>query len=192
MEFDEMKKIWDTKNKEAFYVLDEKALYNRILAKKKTGYHITNASELLLIIVNAGAGLFVLTATLSKQKDNISMYLLSGWMFVSAFYMLISRIRRMKGSQRFDRSMLGDLSHAISMASYQVRLSQVGRWNILPIGLLCLLGLWEGGRPMWSILMIVIFFAFAAYAAKWEHNIYRARKRELESLKNKLTNETTC
>ena len=190
MEFDEMKKIWDAQNKETIYGINEKALHNRILSKKKTGYHITNTSELLLIIVNAGAGLLVLAVNLSKQSVNISMYLLSAWMFLSALYMLVSRIRRIKSSHRFDRSMLGDLSQAISVASYQVRLSQVGRWNILPIGILCLLGLWEGGKPVWSFALIVILFAFATYAARWEHGIYKARKRELEILQNKLESES--
>ncbi|MEP7251445.1 MAG: hypothetical protein ABI683_03670 [Ginsengibacter sp.] len=189
MEFDEMKKIWDAQNNEPLYGINEKALHNRIMSKKKKAYHITNTSELLLIIVNAGAGLFVIGVNLSKQHVNTSMYILSAWMFLSALYMIVSRIRRIKGSHRFDKSMLGDLSHAISVANYQVRLSQVGRWNILPIGVLCLLGLWEGGKPVWSLVAIVILFAFAIYGARWEHNIYKARKRELEILQSKLEGE---
>lgn len=186
MEFNEMKKIWDSQNNEPLYTINEKALHNRILSKKKTGYHITNTSELLLIIVNAGAGLFVLGVNISKPGVNIYMYLLAAWMLLSALYMLMSRVRRIKGSQQFDRSMLGDLSHAISVATYQVRLSQVGRWNILPIGVLCLLGLWVSGKPAWSIVVIAILFAFAAFATRWEHSIYKNRKRELEILQKKL------
>ena len=60
MEFEEMKKIWDSQNNEPLYAINEKALHNHIMSKKKTGYHITNTSELLLIIVNACAGLFIL------------------------------------------------------------------------------------------------------------------------------------
>jgi hypothetical protein len=186
MEFEEMKKIWDSQNNEPFYAINEKALHNRIMSKKKTGYHITNTSELLLIIVNTAAGLFILSVNLSTRDGNIYKYLLAGWMLLSALYMLVSRIRRIKGSQQFDRSMLGDLSNAISVATYQVRLSQIGRWNILPIGLFCLLWLWESGKPTWSILGIAIFFAVAAYATKWEHGIYKNRKSELEILQEKL------
>jgi hypothetical protein len=186
MEFNEMKKIWDSQNNEPLYAINENALHNRILSKKKTGYHITNTSELLLIIVNAGAGLFVLGLNLSKPGVNIYMYLLGAWMLLSALYMLVSRIRRIKRSQQFDRSMLGDLSQAISLATYQVRLSHFGRWNILPIGILSLLGLWDSGKPAWTILGIVIVFALAAFASRWEHSIYKNRKQELEILQKKL------
>ncbi|MEO9022612.1 MAG: hypothetical protein ABI237_11085 [Ginsengibacter sp.] len=189
MEFNEMKKIWDSQNNEPLYAINEEALHNRILSKKKTGYHITNTSELLLIIVNAAAGLFVLSVNFSKPGMNIYMYLLAAWMLFSALYMLVSRIRRIKGSQQFDRSMLGDLSHAISMATYQVQLSQVGRWNMLPIGVLCLLGLWDSGKPAWSMVVIAIFFAFAARGTVWEHGIYKKRKQELEILQKKLKAE---
>ena len=189
MEFEEMKKIWDSQNNEPLYAINEEALHNRILSKKKTGYHITNVSELLLIIVNATAGLFVLSVNLSKPGVNMYMYLLATWMLFSALYMLVSRIRRINGSQRFDRSMLGDLSNAISIATYQVRLSQVGRWNILPIGVLCLLALWDSGKPIWSIVIIGIFFVFAARGTVWEHSIYKNRKKDLEILQKKLKGE---
>jgi hypothetical protein len=189
MEFDEMKKIWDSQNNEPLYGINEKALHNRILSKKKKAYHITNLSELLLIIVNAGAGIFVLAVNLSKQSANLYMYLLAAWMFLSALYMLVSRIRRIRGSRQFDRSMLGELAHAISVATYQVRLSQAGRWNILPIGVLCLLSLWEGGKSVWLIAAIVILFVLAAWGGRWEHSIYKARKRELEILQTRLKNE---
>lgn len=186
MEFDEMQKIWDSQNNEPLYAINENALHNRIMSKKKTGYHITNTSELLLIIVNAGAGLFILGVNFSKPGMNIYKYLLAGWMLLSALYMLVSRIRRMKNSHQFDRSMLGDLSDAISVATYQIRLSQAGRWNILPMGILCLLWLWASGKPTWSIAVVAISFAFAVYAARWEHSIYKNRKRELEILEKKL------
>jgi hypothetical protein len=148
--------------------------------------HITNISELLLIIVNLGAGSFVLGINLSSRHGNIFMYLMAAWMFATSLYSLISRIRRVKGTHRFDRSMHGDLDHAISVATYQVRLSQIMRWNILPIAALVLLGLWEGRKPLWAIGLIVICFAFTYYASGWEHRIYKSRKRELEILQEKL------
>jgi len=189
MEFDEMKKIWDSQNNEPLYAINEKALHNRILSKKKTGYHITNTSELLLIIVNAGAGLLVLGINISKPDGNIFLYLGAAWMLLSALFMLVSRIRRIQSSQQFDRSMLGDLSQAISLATYQVRLSQVGRWNILPIGVLSLLALWDSGKSAWSIVIMGIIFAFAARVTFWEHSTYKKRKRELETLQKRLKAE---
>jgi hypothetical protein len=189
MEFDQMKKIWDSQNNEPVYGINEKALHNLILSRGKQNYRIANASELLLIIANAVAGCVVLAMTLIKGNAGISMYLLSGWMFSTTLYFFVSRIRRMRLESRFDRSIRGDLDHAISLARYQVRIAAMGRWNILPIGILTLLGVWEGGKPVWMIVAILIFFVLANYAAGWESRIYEGRKRELEVLKSRLEDE---
>jgi hypothetical protein len=188
MEFEEMKKIWDAQNNELFYGINEKALHNCILSKKKQVYHIANISEWLCIIVNGVGGCFILGVYLFKQSGNIFMYILAAWMFGSALYLVVTRMRRIKGYHLFDRSMHGDLDHAISMATYQVRLSLIMRWNALPIALLTLAGILDSGKSIWLAIGILIFFVLTNYAAGWEHNSYKARKRELEILKNKLEN----
>jgi len=190
MEFEELRKIWDAQNNQPLYAINEKAMYNLILSKKKQAHHITNISELLLIFVNLGSGILALALNLFKQSGNISLYVLSAWMFGSALYTLVHRIQRIKGDQQFGRSMSGDLDHAISTASYQVRISQIMRWNILPVAALTLLGLWEGGKPIWIAIVVLLFFALSYYAGGWEHNIYKKKKRELEILQKKLGNES--
>jgi len=189
MEFEELRKIWDAQNNQPLYAINEKAMYNLILSKKKQAYHITNISELLLIFVNLGTGLMILAMNLFKQSVNISLYVLSAWTLATALYTLVRRNQRIKGAQQFDRSISGDLNHAISMASYQVRISQIMRWNILPIAAFTLLGLWEGGKPIWIAMVVLLFFALSYYAGGWEHNIYKRKKRELEVLKKKLDSE---
>ena len=189
MEFEELQKIWDTQNNQPLYAINEKALHNRILSKKKQGLHITNISELLSIIVNAGAGCFIFGVNFFKHSGNMFMYILSAWMFICALYLLVSRLRRVKANQRFDRSISGDLNNAISVATYQVRLSQMLRWNILPIGVLIILGVWNGGKSVWLAAGMLLFFVCTYYASAWEHNIYKRKKRELEILKSKLDNE---
>jgi hypothetical protein len=191
MEFEELQKIWDGQNNEPLYVFNIKALHNRILSKKKNAGHIANFSELLLILVNFGAGGFVIAMTMFSQKVNVFMYLVAGWMFITALYVLASRVHRIKATHRFDRSMLGDLNHAISDASYQVRLAQLMRWNIFPIATLVLLGMWNSGKPIWIAAIILVFFAITYYASGWENNIYKRKKRELEVLQKKLINEDT-
>ena len=188
MEFEELRKIWDAQNDQPLYAINEKAMYNLILSKKKQAHHITNISELLIIIVYFITGSFVLGMNLFDQSSNISMYVLSAWMLGSALFMLVNRVRRIKGGNQFERSMSGELDHAISVATYQVRISQIMLWNILPIGTLTILGLWEGGKPIWITMVVLLFFALSYYAGGWEHNIYKRKKRELEVLKKKLDN----
>jgi len=189
MEFEEMKTIWDTQNREPLYVINEQALHNRILSKKRAASHITNISELLCIVAMGGTGCFVLGVNLFKQSQSIAMYGLAAWMLACSLYCLVSRVRRIRGNGRFDRSMRGDLQHALAVATYQVRFSQLMRWNILPIAILALLTVWESKKSAWIVLGMLLFFALSYYAGGWEHNIYKARKRELEGLQDKLTNE---
>jgi len=177
-------------NNETLYAINETALHNRILSKKNSAGHIANFSELLLIFTNIITGLFVLGMALSRSSANIFTYLLTAWTAITAGYVLVSRIRRRKNENRFDRSMLGDLHHAISNATYQVRLSGLMIWNCLPIGLLLLLDFWESGKlSVWIVILTPIFFTLVYYASRWEHGIYKKRKRVLEVLKKKLENE---
>ncbi|MEZ0542462.1 hypothetical protein [Fibrella arboris] len=186
MEFDELQKIWDSQTKQPLWAINENALRNHVQAKTRQAFHITRISEGLSIIVNASVGSFVLAVNLAKSPANLAMYLLAVWMFATALYVLVSRIRRLNGEKTFDRTMLGELTHAISMATYQVRLSRLLRWNMLPIVALTLLGVWEGGKSGWLLLGLIAFFAVAFVASGWEHGIYAAKKRELEALRGKL------
>ena len=191
MEFEEMKKIWDSQNNEPLFGINEKALHNRVLSKKKQAHHITNISELLIIIVYTCTAGFIFGVNLFKHSGNIFLYVLSAWMLCSALYLLVSRVRRINGNRRFDRTLRGDLAYALSVATYQVRLSQLMRWNILPIGILILAGVWQGGKSIWPAMGILIFFVLTNYASSWEHGIYKARKRELVLLQDKLEKEDT-
>ncbi len=186
MEFSDMKKIWDTQNEAAAFGYSEEALHRRIVAKMKQGRRITHISELLGIIVNTGAGCFIFAINFFGGKQDGFMYALSGWMLLTGLYLLLGRVRRIKGSRQFDRSMQGSLDHAISVAAYQVNFSRLMRWNILPIGVFILLGFWKEGKPLWLAGSVLVFFVLTGYASGWEHTIYKSRKRELEELREKL------
>ncbi len=189
MEFDEMKKIWDTQNGETLFAINEKALHNRILSKKKSAGRIANISELLLILVNSGAGIFIFTVAWTRPEGSFFFYLTSGWMWLTALYMVMNRIRRYGEADKFDRTLLGDLNHAIAIATYQVRVSQWMRWNNLPILILVLLSFWENGKSGWGIVFVLLVFGLAYYLSRWEHNIYVGRKNELRALHKKLNEE---
>ncbi|MEO7309678.1 MAG: hypothetical protein ABIX01_04725 [Chitinophagaceae bacterium] len=197
MEFEDMKKIWDSQNSQPLYAIDEQGLHNRILSKKRLASKITKISELMGIIAYIVTGCFIFGVTLYKQNAGLSsykqngslfMYILAVWLFASALYIVKIRILRIRGSHRFDRSMNGDLGHAISVAMHQVQLSLIMRWNMLPIGLLTALSISETGKSPWFTAGILVFFASAAYFSGWEHGIYKKRKLELEKLQNKLAN----
>ena len=189
MEFQDLQKVWDAQNNRPLYAFDESALHNTIISKMKQGKHISNASELITIIVNVGAGIFIAMINLFKTSSNISMYLLALWMIGISLYALISRIKRIRNNRRFDRSMQGDLDNALDVATYQVRFSRLMRWNILPVAVFTILGMLESGKSLWLALGISLFLLLANYFAGWEHSIYKNRKKSLEILKAKLESE---
>src|SRR5688572_1643433 len=121
MEFDELQKIWDTQNNQPLYVINEQALHNRIVAKKHQVIHIAVVTEWILIIANSISGAFVLQQNYTGRGGLIFVYLLALWMLVTALYVLINRIRRMREQHQFNRSISGDLQHAVTTAVYQVR-----------------------------------------------------------------------
>lgn len=189
MEFEEMKKIWDSQNNETLYAINGRALHNRILSKKKRAGHIANISELLLIIVNGGAGIIMLVLGWTKSGGNLFFYLMASWMLLTMLYMLVSRIRRKREGSKFDRTLLGDLNHALATATYQVRISRLMRWNNLPILILLLLSFWENGKGIWGIVLVIILFSLTYFLSGWEHSIYITRKNELTTLYKKLSDQ---
>jgi hypothetical protein len=188
MEFEELQQIWDTQNNQPMYTINEKALHKRVLEKKSQAFHITRFSELLLISVHT-----VVTGVISWNnltgKRSVFMFILAGWMFAGVIYVLIHRFQRIRGQKQFDRTMLGDLQHALSMANSQVRLARIMRWSLLPMAMLILLGFWENGISAWLIVVAAVFFILVFYASGWEYNIYKRKKRELEVLLGKLQQE---
>jgi len=176
MELEEMKKIWSEQDNEPMYVINESALRNSITRKKNKSIRITNISELLCIVVYIGVGLFLITA---------EMFVLSAWMIIVGLACLVGRVRRRVGERKFDRSMLGDLEHAVSVANYQVRFSGLMRWNIIPVGVLILYGLWNKDNIA-ALVGMFMFFAVTFYASGLEHNYYKERRRQIEELRNML------
>lgn len=185
MEFEELQQIWDVQNNQPLYAINEQALHNRIVAKKYQVIHIVRISEWILIVTNTASGIFTFWIN-NTGRQGIFVYLMAAWMLVSALYVLISCIRRVTTQPRFDRSLLGDLQYALATAGYQVRLSAVMRWNILPIGVWVVLVFWEAHKPWWIGLGAACFILLVFYATRWEHAIYQSKKRELQTLLNKL------
>ncbi len=191
MNFDELQKVWDTQNKQTLYAINETAMYNHIMQKQRQSRHITHVSELLTILVNTSVGLFITLINATSNRSSIALYALGAWLIACAIFILTGRMRRLDASHRFDRTMNGELAHALAVATYQVRLSRLMRWNILPITILLLLGLWENGKPAWIAAATAATLLLSYYASGWEHNYYERRKHTLQKLQASLMQNAT-
>jgi hypothetical protein len=185
-EFEDVQRIWNSQEKANYYILNEEAMAKRIAAKKKQTLRIMDFSEWLLIIVNLASGGFILGSNFPGTNGTLFPHLMAVWMLGTAAYIIANRIRRMKSDKQFDRSVRGDIAYAISVATYQVRLSHLMRLNVIPIGAFITLGIWFSGKSIWIAVGTISFLAMAYLLGGWEHGIYKSRKRELEILKGKL------
>jgi hypothetical protein len=186
IEFDEIKKIWDAQDSRPFYTIDENALQNRIQSKMTAVLRHSDISEWVLIVINLGAGSILLGLNPFKRGANVFMYLETAWMFATVVYVVVSRIGRIKASHTYDRSIYGDLNYAISVASYQVRLSAIILWNSLPMGAIMIFSGWEAGKFFSVGLVILISYLLAYYAGRKGLGRTKRRKRELLFLREKL------
>lgn len=186
MEFEEMQKIWHSESNQTFYAIDEHALNKRISAKKKTAHRITNISELVVIFTYFFGSCILLATNLINALSNVFMYLTAAWMFITSIYAIVVRVRRIYSNVRFDRTMFGELDHAISLATHQVRFSQMLGLNSILVAVLTVLMLLESDSSIWFAVGMSVFFAGALYLSKWEINIYKRKKEELVQLKMKL------
>jgi hypothetical protein len=187
MEFDEMKKIWDTQNTQPLYTIDEKALQNRIQRKRHSV--LVSISEWILIIGYLGAVTLLVGVNLFKlPKANIFLSLEAAWMFVTVMFLVVIHIRRIKAGRRFDRSIHGDLDHAIHLISYQMHISQITRWNLLPMGAIMILSFsgWEARKLLEISAVILVSYALTFYASRKSDRANKRRKRGLQVLKQKL------
>lgn len=191
MNFDELQKIWDTQNNQTLYAINETAMYNHIMQKQRQSRYITHISELLTMLVNACVGIFITLVNATSNNSSIALYVLGAWLAACAAFILAGRIRRLKGSHLFDRTMNGELAHALTVATYQVRLSRLMRWNILPIAILLLLGLWETGKPVWIAAATTAALLLTYYVSGWEHRYYERREHTLQKLQASLMQNVT-
>lgn len=191
MEFKDMKKIWDSESQAHMYAINEQQLAENIRNKKRSAGKMVNRLEWFLILANLGAGLFLLVTNLDVSGKDPFTYLLSGFMLIMSGFLYYRHHSRLNQDNRFDRSMLGDLKHAISSATYQARLSYLMLLFILPVAIIVLLSSWANDKPLWFIVVAGTGFVIVFFAARWEHrSIHLARKQKLEDMLNRLTRES--
>ena len=187
MEFEEMKKIWDAQNKEPLYAINEEALHRRIRAKRRQASRLSNINDIGLIAVALATAVLVLVIGKASFYDYLSAIAL----VLISVYVLMGRIRRKKQENQFDRTMLGDLDHAIANISYETtRAKTFVWWYILPVAIPTLLNMMQAGVPAWKWLFVLFAFVLSYSVVQWSLKLkHLPRKGALEALREKLTKE---
>ncbi|MEP1097165.1 MAG: hypothetical protein ABJG78_18770 [Cyclobacteriaceae bacterium] len=187
MEFEEMQKVWNKQSNEILYVINEDALHRRVKAKKKKANRIVDITEKGLMIVNTiTAGILVADAII--DKEGFWDYGGALAMLFTVGYLLVIRRKRQKSENKFDRSMLGELDHAISSTQSTISIaSTMIWWYFTPIAVFTISKMIFKGASVESWLLISGAFVLAYFLVNWEKShCHEPRKRHLESLRQKL------
>lgn len=187
MQFNELQKIWDSQNNKPMYVIREEVLHQKILAKGRKAGKTANITEWILIFTGLLAAGILVFFDFIKDEGNAFSYISVVLFSLITVYAIINRYLRKKKTENFERTILGDLEHALSISEYQVNLSKGMLYGFWPaVFLLSLLSLIMSDKPTWYSIVFGILFVGVSYISSWEHKCYVRREDELKSLKQKL------
>ena len=184
-----MQKIWNADSQQFAYAIDEDAMYQRILAKKKGSKRTVNKMEWFLMAVNVLAGAVILGKNILKDLHNPYLYAMTGLLIVSSGYIFWRRKQRLAGENHFDRSITGDLDHAIRNAQYRERLSLSAFFYATPLFALIFWSAYKDNESTIFLVGIALLFVVTIVLSIFEHRFIHMRYRKrLEKMKKMLEN----
>ena len=184
-----MQKIWNADSQQYAYAINEDAMKRKVMDKKIGASRKVNRMEILLMGVNLLVGSFILGKNMIMSLHNPYLYALTIIFYGSVIYMFTQRLKRLKGENDFDRTMLGDINHAISNATYQERLSIFAFFYGIPVFAIVWFSVYESDKSAGFLIGVTVFFILTLALSVVEHRmIHRRHKRRLIQLKQMLVN----
>lgn len=190
MEFEEMQKIWDEQKGETMYAINETALHNSIGRKKDAASRRINKVEISLMIINTIVSIILIVDAI-VDKEGFWDYTGGIIMALTVVALFFFRKNRKKKENTFDRSMMGELDHAIANTHsiIQVATSMI-YFYLIPVGVFSLGKMIYFGASLEKWLLIIGFYMLAFFLIRWERKAFHIpRKDSLMALKKKLMEE---
>ena len=190
MEFEQMKKIWDEQKQEALYVINEEALHNSVKSKKRSANRIININEIGLILINV-AVVGVMIKDAFTREDEYFDLIGAGVMLLIIGYIFYIRGRRRKEELQFDRSLLGELDHAIASTAATIRLgTTMVYWYFAPLAAFSISKMLYKGADWQQWLLVSGLFILGYFVANWDVKRYQANKlKRLQNMRIKFLEE---
>lgn len=189
MEFEDIKKIWDSQNNQPMYAINEEALHRRIRSHRSHSQWASNITEITLIAVAIVTSGFLVIKNLGG--DNFFAYPPAIILLLTGVYVYIGRVRRQRAQRQFDRTMLGDLDQAIANVSFEIRRAKTFIWwYILPLAIPLAVNMYMNQAALWKWVFVIAGLILSYFVVQFGLNRHQVpRKRSLESLREKLTDE---
>lgn len=190
MEFEEMQKIWNDQNGETMYAINESALHKSISRKKEAASKRINLVEIMLMIINSTVTIILFTDAI-LDKEGPWDYAGATIMALTVVFLMYFRTKRKQKENTFDRSMMGELDHAISSSDSMIRIATIMiYYYLIPIGIFTLGKMLYFGADIEKWLLMIGMFGLAFILVRWERKVMHIpRKRNLMALKRRLMEE---
>jgi len=186
MDIEELQKVWNEQKGENMYVINESALMKSINRKKNAASRRINKVEIGLIIINSLCSILLFTDSLDDPHkwDLLGSFMMLG----TVIYVLISRLKRKRSENTFDRTMLGELDHAISNTNSIIRFSRLMILGyLIPFSVFYVGKMIDLGAPLEKWLLIFGLYILAFLLITWERkHMHIPRKEQLQKLREKL------
>lgn len=190
MEFERMQIVWDEQKQRSMYALDLEALHEGVRRSGRRIARGVDAMEIGMLILSLGMAAFFAAEPLLEGTHR-HQYLSAGILLAVAAYLVAGRLRRHARELRFESNLLGDIDRAIAQVDYHIRrIRTLPLWFFAPLLLILVVSFVSApaGKPVWAWLIVLVAFPLGTYVARLELNCtHLPRKRELESLRAKLT-----
>lgn len=187
MEFEEIQKIWNEQKGETMYAIDENALHKSVTRKKNAATRRINKVEIMLMLVNSLGVIFL--SILMYNHPRIWGFINMAILATSVVYVLYFRRKRIKAENMFDRSLLGELNHAISSSKYMIKFNRlVFLGYLIPLSVVGISALIFSGASLKKWLITSGMLLLCLIVVRWEQKKCNIPKNEqLIALKKKLT-----
>jgi hypothetical protein len=190
MEFEEMKKIWDSQNNKPMYVIDEKSLHDVVKRKINAMARKVNLFDYGMIAITMFVGVFMIIDGI-KSNYQWTDFLTAVAAFGITIYVVINRSRRRKLELKFGQSLVDGLDNAIVKIDYLIKQGKTFVfWYVIPFALVTVISMASKPNSIWSWLLIIAAFTFASWLGTWEvRKFHIPKKRSLEGLRKTLTQD---
>ena len=187
MDFTDLQKIWNEQNGATMYAINETAMHKNIKMKKKAASKSINRIEISLTIINSFCAVFLFADALNDAQywDFVGSAILASTVIFIQYY----RYKRKQAENTFDRTMIGELDHAISNTSSMIRITHLMIIGYLfPISILYISKMIFVGASLEKWLLIAGMFVLAFILVYFDRKkMHEPRIRKLRQLRDQLT-----
>lgn len=184
MEFEKIRKVWDEQKGETMYIINETVLHKCMTRKKDAVSRRINRIEIKVSLLN---GILAIMFFIIAIVRHPLIFFSSGLMAATVAYIQYFRWKRKKTENTFDRSMLGELDHAISNSDYIIRFKYFILIYLISFAIITISQLIIRGDTLWEWLVATGAFLMSFFIVLREQKVCNLpRKKQLLALKTKL------